>query len=138
MFRLRRIRAYLLTVVPLSFPSDGLSPRDLTCSESEFTCFNWFKHVFPYVNSQDCVDKLGVPTPVLTGSKHVKSHVSIDMLTYVNLRDCVDKLIIQTRVLSGSEHVKSRVSTGSIHVLPYVNSRDSVHKFHVQTRVLTG
>ena len=118
MFRLRRTRAYLLTVVPLSFPSDWLSPRararDLTCSEGEFTCFNWFKHVFPYVNSRDCVDKLGFPTRVLTGSEHVKSHVSIgsiDMLTYVILRDCVDKLSIQTRVLSGSEHVKSCVST---------------------------
>ena len=95
--------------------------RDLTCSEGEFTCFNWFKHVFPYVNSRDCVDKLGVQTRVLNGSEHVKSHVStgsIHTLTYVILRDCVGKLSIQTRVLSGSEHVKSRVSTGSI---PYVN-----------------
>ena len=115
--------------------------RDITCSESEFTCFNWFKHVFPYVNSRDFVDKLGVPTCVLTGSEQVKSHVSIGSihtLTYVNVRDCVDKLSIQTRLLSGSEHVESRVSTGSIHVFPYVNSRDTVDIFPVQTRLLTG
>ena len=72
-------------------------------------------NTFPYLNSRDCVDKLGVPTRVLTGSEHVKSHVSIGSihtLTYVNLRVCVDKLSIQTRVLSGSEHAKSRISTG--------------------------
>ena len=49
--------------------------------------------MFPYVNSRDCVDILGVQTRVLTGSEHVKSSVSISLihvLPYVNSRVCVD------------------------------------------------
>ena len=75
--------------------------------------------MFPYVNSRDCVDILGVQTRVLTGSEHVKSSVSISLihvLPYVNSRVCVDKLGVHTSVYSGSEHVKSHVSMGSIHV----------------------
>ena len=92
--------------------------------------------MFPYVNSRDCVDILGVQTRVLTGSEHVKSSVSISLihvLPYVNSRVCVDKLGVHTSVYSGSEHVKSHVSMGSIHVVPFVNSRYSVDKLGVQT-----
>ena len=92
--------------------------------------------MFPYVNSRDCVDILGVQTRVLTGSEHVKSSVSISLihvLPYVNSRVCVDKLGVHTSVYSGSEHVKSHVSMGSIQVVPFVNSRYSVDKLGVQT-----
>ena len=55
--------------------------------------------MFSYVNSRDCVDKLGVQTRVYTDSEHMKSCVSIGsihVVPFVNSLYYVDKLGVQT------------------------------------------
>ena len=55
--------------------------------------------MFSYVNSRDCVDKLGVQTRVYTDSEHMKSRVSIGsihVVPFVNSLYSVDKLGVQT------------------------------------------
>ena len=81
--------------------------------------------MFPYVNSRDCVDKLGVHTRGYSGSEHVKSRVSIGsihVVPFVNSRYSEAKWVYRIKINSGSDlHVESRVSASSVHVLPNMN-----------------
>ena len=70
--------------------------------------------MFPYVNSRDCVDKLGVQMCInwFRTCEILCFNWFNSSVTVVNSQDCEEKFGVQTRVLTGSEHVKSCVSTG--------------------------